>query len=293
MSSVVLGFALQPILVDLDKLLPSKKMAPNIQASHKYRQIKASIEEIGLIEPLAVIPAQATSAQHAVLDGHVRWSILRELGATSALCLVAVDDEAYTYNKRINRLSSIQEHLMIRRAIERGVSRDRLAKALNVDPTQIDKKANLLNGICPESVELLKDRVFSPDLSRMLRRMRPTRQVECVELMISANNLTVPYAEALLAATSNELLVTGKKPANIKGVGPTQMARMEHEMATLQGRYREVEHAYGEDVLSLMVSRAFLLKLLGNERVARFLQQHYRDLADQFSEITATTSLDR
>jgi len=26
--------------------------------------------------------------------------------------------------------------------------------------------------------------------------MNPTRQMECVELMVSANNLTVPYAEA-------------------------------------------------------------------------------------------------
>ena len=58
MTSIALGFALQPVAVELDKLLPSKKLAPNIQTSRKYLQIKASIEEIGLIEPLAVTPAQ-------------------------------------------------------------------------------------------------------------------------------------------------------------------------------------------------------------------------------------------
>ena len=48
-------------------------------------------------------------------------------------CLVANDDETYTYNSRINRLSTIQEHYMIRRAIQRGVTPERLAKALSVD----------------------------------------------------------------------------------------------------------------------------------------------------------------
>src|SRR5262249_15228459 len=158
-------------------------------------------------------------------------SILRDMQVATVTCLIANDDEGYTYNKRINRLSSIQEHFMIRRAIERGVSRERLAKALNMHQGQISRKAILLEGICVEAVELLKDGIFSADLTRVLRRMKPTRQVECIELMISANNLTVPYAEALAAATPREMLAAEKKPAKIKGVGPEQIARMESEMA--------------------------------------------------------------
>lgn len=73
--------------------------------------------------------ANKTTGQYLLLDGHVRLVALTELGFTEAPCLVATDDEAYTYNSRINRLSTIQEHFMIRRAIERGVSTERLAKA--------------------------------------------------------------------------------------------------------------------------------------------------------------------
>jgi hypothetical protein len=32
----------------------------------------------------------------------------------------------------------------------------------------------------------------------VLRKIKPTRQVECVELMVSANTITVAYAEAML-----------------------------------------------------------------------------------------------
>jgi hypothetical protein len=53
-------------------------------------------------------------------------------GATEVDCLVSTDDEAFTYNKRVNRIAIIQEHRMILKAIENGVSEARIAKSLNV-----------------------------------------------------------------------------------------------------------------------------------------------------------------
>lgn len=55
------------------------------------------------------------------------------MGETAATCLVAADDESFIYNKRISRLASIQEHRMIFRDVERGVSEARIAAALNLD----------------------------------------------------------------------------------------------------------------------------------------------------------------
>ena len=63
-----------------------------------------------------------------------------DIAATEVRCLIAADDEAYTYNKRINRLATVQEHFMIVRAIERGVSEDKLAKALNLDIKAIKRR---------------------------------------------------------------------------------------------------------------------------------------------------------
>ena len=241
MTGVVLGFVPEPLMVPLDKILPSRKVPVGLATSRKYNQIRASIEEVGLIEPLSVAAMDATSGQHLLLDGHVRLVALGDLGHQAAPCLIATDDESYTYNNRINRLSTIQEHFMIRRAVERGVSPERLAKALSVDISHITKKINLLEGICPEAVELFKDRQFSVELGRVIRKMKPTRQVECAELMVAANNMTVAYAEALLVATPSTSLVEGVRPRKVVGVGPEQMARMEREMSNLQGQYRLVE----------------------------------------------------
>jgi hypothetical protein len=111
---------------------------------------------------------------------------------------------------------------MLRRAAERGVSPERLAKALAVDVFRILKGMALLDGICAEAAELLKDRQFSPELVRALRKMKTSRQTECAELMSAVNNLSVAYAETLLVAT----------PAD---------GEDGREINNLQGQYKPVE----------------------------------------------------
>lgn len=293
MMQVDVGFSLDCVSLPATSILPSKRVGDTVYLSKKVSQIRSSIEEIGLIEPLSVTEEIKRTGKHMLLDGHIRFHVLESMGVTEMPCLIAKDDESYTYNNRVNRLSSIQEHKMIRRAIDRGVSPDRLAKALNMDTTYVNRKAKLLDGICNESQELLKDRVFSVELSRFLRQMKPTRQVECVELMLAANNLTASYAEAMLLATPPDQLLDGKKPPRgSTGVTQEQMAKMEREMATVQGKYKAVEQSYGQDVLNLVVARAYLVRLLGNSAVVRYLKQRQPDFLVEFEAIVKSASLD-
>lgn len=292
MSRPPLGFIPDPLTLPLDRILPSRKTPEGLHTSRKFKQIVASMEAVGLIEPLSVGKADKVTGQHILLDGHMRLLALRELGYADAPCLIATDDESYTYNNRINRISSIQEHHMLRRAVERGVTPDRLAKALNVDVSHIHKKVNLLDGICPEAVEMLKDLHFAANLGSVLRKMKPTRQVECIELMLTANNMTVAYAEALLAATPPPLLVGETKPRKLRGVTADQMAKMEREMGNLQGQLKLVEKSYGQDVLLLVLARGYLAKLIDNKAVFRFLSQRQPDVLAEFENIVQTVTLD-
>ena len=174
-------------LLSLEKLLPSKILPTTIIESAKYKRIAASVAEVGVVEPLVVAQAGAGGV-YTLLDGHVRLSVLKAQGETDALCVVAADDEAFTYNKRVNRLAPIQEHYMIVRAIERGVSMQKLARALNVDVAAIRQRRQLLNGIHADVAELLKDKPVGINAFQKLRKMKPIRQLEVAELMVSANN---------------------------------------------------------------------------------------------------------
>ena len=151
----------------------------------------------------------------------------------------------------------------------------------------------MLDGQCAEAVELLKDRQFSPELVRALRKMKPTRQVECVELMTAANNLSVSYGESLLVATPASLLVDGKKPRKLTDVGPEQMVKMEREMSNLQGQYKLVEQTYGQDVLNLVLAKGYLARLLDNESVRQYLRAQQVDLLAEFQAIVRTIALDQ
>ena len=292
MSEVSLGFVPEMLSLSLDQILFSRKPPSGLTSTFKFRQIRSSIEEVGLIEPLTVIPTQEKSSQHLLLDGHIRVIALRELGYTEVPCLVAKDDEAYTFNSRLNRLSTVQEHLMIRRAIDQGVAQESLAKALNVNMSTMKKKITLLDGICPEAAELLKDRQFTPDLSRILRKMKPTRQIACVELMRDANRMTVTYAEGLLATTPIELTVDGQKPKKMQGLTQEQMLRMESEMTNVQKQYKMIEHTFGQDTVQLVVARGYLVKILENKSVTKYLRQNKPEILEQFLSIIRTSSLE-
>jgi hypothetical protein len=257
--------------VALDRLLPSRRLEEGVRKSAKYRRIAASIGELGVIEPLAVFPLAAPGQQYLVLDGHVRLLVLKDGGAATAKCLVAADDEGFRYNHKVNRLSPIQEHFMILRAVRAGVTEERIARSLNVDVAGIRQKRELLDGICPEAVHLLREKRATAPALRELRRVRPMRQIEIAELMCAADNYSVRYVRCLVATTPAESLTDGERGKEAVGLSPEDVARMEHEMATQSREFRLVEESHGRNALQLTVVVAYLRKLAGNTRITRYL----------------------
>jgi len=128
---VTMAFEPNSIRIKLADILPIKQLPPTVKKTKKYQQILASVREIGIIEPPIVTRQPKKPNRFLLLDGHLRIEVLKDIEIDEVTCLVATDDEAFTYNKRINRLAIIQEHKMILKAIERGVREDRIAKALD------------------------------------------------------------------------------------------------------------------------------------------------------------------
>src|SRR5450759_1357162 len=155
-SMVKMAFEEAKLRIAIACIQPLKLVSNAIKNTPKYAQIVASIREVGIVEPPVVARDHSEPGKYLLLDGHLRIDVLKDMGQTDVTCLVSTDDEAFTYNKRVNRLAMIQEHRMILKAIERGVPEERIAKALNVDVQSIVRKRRLLEGICPEVAEILK-----------------------------------------------------------------------------------------------------------------------------------------
>ncbi|MCK0530661.1 plasmid partitioning protein RepB C-terminal domain-containing protein [Sphingobium agri] len=271
---VRLAFETTSRLVALDRLIPLKMLRDGWRESAKYRQILGSVRAIGLVEAPVVTSAPTAPGCYYLLDGHLRIEALRDIGAEEVECLVSTDDEGYTYNRRINRLTPVQEHRMIRRAVERGVPETQIGKALGLDVGSIHRRTRLLNGISADAVDLLKDIQCPAIVFDLLRQMLPARQVEAAELMIGQNNFSGQFARALLGATPDRLLVKSRKRAADAGSSADQLARMEHELARLQLQVKSVEDTYGVDNLHLTVARGYVRSLLSNPRIVRWVDQH-------------------
>lgn len=288
-KAVTLGFEPECVVLPVSAIPPTKQLRVGIKSSHKYRQIAASIREIGIIEPPAVARNPNEPGTYLLLDGHLRVEVLKDMGVTEVECLVSTDDEAFTYNKRISRLAAVQEHRMIVRAVERGVPEERIAKALELDVRSIHRKFKLLDGVCAEAIELLKDKPCPMAVFEVLKKMVPLQQVKAADLMSSSNNYSVAYANAILVATPQSQLIDAQKK-KIKGISSEQMARMERELEALQRDIKSIESSYGTDNLHLVVIKAYLAKLLGNGRITRYLMRHQPDFLAEFQNIAEMAS---
>lgn len=293
---VRLGFEMDGRTIPIAAILPGKPVA-GLTKSNKYDPVLTSIREVGVIEPPVVYPlpgrpGQSADAQYMLLDGHVRIEALKELGQSEVFCLISTDDEAYTYNQKVNRLQPIQEHFMIIRALERGVSEERIARALEVNVSLIRKKRDLLRGICDEAVTLLKSTSVPAETLRHLRSVKPSRQVEIVEMMAIVNNYGSAYCQALVAATPRELMAEDEQPKAKLFLSADDVARMQREMETLQRDLQAHEDTYGQNFLNLVIVRGYLTRLLDNGRVVRFLSGNYSDVLNAFQQVVESTSLE-
>lgn len=284
------AFEFEGVVVQLDKLLPTRAVAENVKVSAKYRALLASIREVGVVEPLSIYPQKG--GKYLILDGHARAVALRDLGMTEAPCLIASQDEGYTYNQKVNRIAPIQANRMILKALDAGVPAERVAKALNLSVQTVRNSRRLLHDICPEAIELLRDKHVAQGTFALFKKVKPLRQIEMAEIMVAAGTYSATYARALVMTTSRDQLVDPESPKKIPGVKAEDLARIEHEVRVQEKDFRMLDETYNEHVMALTIARGYLRTLLENGRVVRFLAQNFREFLTEFQRLVESNTLE-
>ena len=279
-TKVKAAFTDQVVVLSIDKIVPQKEVSAAHRKGPIYKRIAVSLQHVGLIEPLVVFPRGRND--FLLLDGHLRLDILKSGGATSVRTIFAMDDEAYTYNKRVNHAPPIAEHFMILKALANGVCEERIAAALNVDVGNIRKKRDMLDGICPEAVETLRNSRITAEAFAALKKMKPARQIEAAEHMLASGVYSAVFAKALLQVTRPELLLETasslKAKQKIQAKSAAARTMFEQETDFLVRDLKAVENSYGMDILTLTIGCAYLGRLLANERIERHLAKHHPEI---------------
>ncbi len=290
-TSVKMAFEGETLVLPLAKILPTKTLQKGIKAISKYKDIAASHGVVGTIEPL-VVCRQRDDDTFLLLEGHKRFAILQDAGATEVECIVSTDDEAYTYNAKVIRLAPIQANRMILKALDAGVPEARLAAALNRSASTIRMSRTMLKDICPEALDLLKDKPVATASFVLFKHVKPIRQIEMAELMNKMKNYGKSYAAGLVSRTKPELLAEEaptKRPARPK---PEDIARMETELQALEQDILHVDESYGRDVVNLTIARGYVKKLLENAKVTKYLATKHAELFTEFQRIQEVASLE-
>ncbi len=79
------GFEHTTLRIPISEIMPMREVPATVRKSAKYKQIAASIAEVGIIEPPVVFRDRVNRAQYNLLEGHVRLAILLERGETTRL----------------------------------------------------------------------------------------------------------------------------------------------------------------------------------------------------------------
>lgn len=279
-SSISYCFDNKCIEIPVILLLPSKTLPQNIKQSKKYKQILSSISVVGLVEPLVVYPSKDNDGCFNIVDGHLRAEIFKELHITNAPCLIATFEDTFSYNKRVARLNVIHEHKMILKAVDSGVSIKKLSDALGISEKTIKDRFRMLDGICPEAIQLLTDKDVPRTVFTILKKMKPTRQIEVVNTMISLDNYTYNFVYSMFSYTPDKLLVNKNKSTfNLDKID--NMKKLQSDLIAFDSRKKELQDTYAENSLQLAVIKSHIKKLLSNSKIINWLYDNEPDYLKQ------------
>ena len=275
-------------MVPLSCLIPSKTITESMRKSVKYKTIESTINISGILQPLAIYPCREdgpNKGKFKILDGHLRWEILNKLNMMEVECIISTDDEGYTYNHKVNRLSVIQEHFMIVKVLDAGVEEERLALALNVDIANIKKQRKLLNDICPEAVEILKDKNIAASTLILLRKVKPVRQVYICTLMKNSNNYSQAFMKALIITTPEDLCTTSRKGNKSK----ESIDAIQTQLELMEKNIKPIGENYRDSVYKFMLARKYIERLMRNAKIVRYLALNHNDIFTIFNKALTIT----
>ncbi|HFT4536648.1 TPA: plasmid partitioning protein RepB C-terminal domain-containing protein [Klebsiella pneumoniae] len=275
----------------VESLVYARTLPVNVKFSTKYKQIKASVDEIGLIEPIVVYINDANDK--VILDGHLRVEVLKELGITTAHCLISPVEDTYSYNKRVSRLTIAQAQNMLLKAVESGVSVEKLCAVLGVTPDTLIGKLKISDGIAPEVMALLAEKNVPQTIFSVLKKLKFYKQIEMVNTMISINNFTRKFAMSMLHAVASEHLVAPKKDASRETDIRKNLERLEKEMASVQVETQHLQDEYAENNLRLVIIKNHIERLLANGQVLNWLYDNHQEYLSVLKQISGLDDLNK
>lgn len=249
------------------------------------KRIEASLEAVGLIEPLIVYPQ---GDDYEILDGCLRYKILLEMGVETVPCLVWEHREAFTSNRMVNRLSSSQEIRMLRKSLEE-LDEKTIAEALGMKCIAHRLNTALLKKLHPKVVQAFEANQLELQCVKELAYVKPERQLEIWKLMQSCSDYGTAFVRGLVVKTplAQRAKLSGSAgPWAQKNKPKKALLDKLKEVEQQQDFYAGLYRQYTTNLLKLVI---YVRALLANINVRSLLEQRYPEQLSLFEKIINET----
>lgn len=249
----------------------------------EYDRIVASIKAVGLVEPLVVFPE---NGDYVILDGVQRYRALVELGVEVAPCIMGKQREAFTGNRMVNRVSPVQEHRMIEKALDE-VDESVIAAALGVATLDHRLKKSLLKQLHAEVASAYDAGKITRACAREFTHVKPQRQKEILRTMETYKDFSTTFARTLVVKTpAAQRENRGRKhnPWDRKTQRKNDLLKKLAEAEQKHDFYSQLYKQYTADLLRLAI---YARSLVTNTRLREYLNQNHPAIVSRFETIIA------
>lgn len=249
----------------------------------EYDRILASIKSVGLVEPLVVFPE---NGDYLILDGVQRYRALVELGVGVAPCIMGKQREAFTGNRMVNRVSPVQEHRMIEKALDE-VDEGVIAAALGISTIDHRLKKTLLKQLHADVAAAYDAGKITRACAREFTHVKPHRQKEILRAMEGYKDFGTAFARALIVKTpAHQRENRGRKhnPWNKTSQRKSDLLKKLADAEQKHDFYSQLYKQYSVDLLRLAI---YARSLLTNTRLREYLDQNHPAIVARFETIIA------
>ena len=267
--------------IPIEMLIPLKERDINFKNHRGFQKIKSTIEAVGLVEPLCVYKE---SSGYVILDGYLRFKALQELGITTVPCWIHKDKEAYTYNRMVNRLSTIQQSRMLHQSLD-TLDRKTIEQAFGLKNIEYRLATNILNQLHPNVIKAIDKDIISRRCATQLTNVNKERQDQILKEMSSTNDYSISFARALIIKTAPEQR-SQKGNNNKPWAGNSEKKRqLVEKLEEIQKRYDFYSNLYRQYSTDLLRLCVYARRLITNETIAAHLDANFPELLARFQRI--------
>lgn len=264
--------------VPLIRLRPLRERKVN---KREFARILVSIKVIGLIEPLVVFPE---GEDFVILDGVQRYRALLELGVEVAPCILGKQREAFTGNRMVNRVSPVQEHRMIEKSLEE-VDEASIAAALGIANLAYRLKKSLLKRLHPEVAAAFDQGKLTRGCVQEMTNVRPTRQKEILEAMISYKDYSSAFVRTLIVKTPPHQRDTTRRKNSPWDKSAQRKNDLLKQLEEAEQKHEFYSRLYKQYTIDLLRMAIYIRTLVNNPRIRAYLLDHHATIQIQFEAI--------